>query len=201
MPTVAKKPAILAPETTLRALIEWLESENLSGLIIGGVAASLLGRPRFTRDVDVLILLEEHLWERFLKAGERFGFVARINNPAAFARRSRVFLIHHKPSGVDVDIALAGLPFEEESIEQARWHNIGKVSLPLPTPENLIIMKAIAHRPQDMADIKGLIDANPKLDLRRVRRRVREFSRALDMPDILIDLEKILRGARTRKRR
>jgi len=198
---VARKPPVLPPEITLGALIAWLQSENVSGLIIGGVAASLLGRPRFTRDVDVLILLDDDRWEKFLEAGDRFGFVPRIDNAVAFARRSRVFLVHHKESGIDVDIALAGLPFEAESIEQAKWRKIGNLTLPLPTPENLIIMKAIAHRPQDMADIKSLVDANPKLDLRRVRRWVKEFSTALDMPDILFDLEKLLRGKQTRKRR
>jgi hypothetical protein len=198
---VARKPPVLPPEITLGALIAWLQSENVSGLIIGGVAASLLGRPRFTRDVDVLILLDDDRWEKFLEAGDRFGFVPRIDNAVAFARRSRVFLVHHKESGIDVDIALAGLPFEAESIEQAKWRKVGNLTLPLPTPENLIIMKAIAHRPQDMADIKSLVDANPKLDLRRVRRWVKEFSTALDMPDILFDLEKLLRGKQTRKRR
>ena len=198
---MARKPPVLPPEITLGALIAWLQSEIVSGLIIGGVAASLLGRPRFTRDVDVLILLDDDRWEKFLEAGDRFGFVPRIDNAVAFARRSRVFLVHHKESGIDVDIALAGLPFEAESIEQAKWRKVGNLTLPLPTPENLIIMKAIAHRPQDMADIKSLVDANPKLDLRRVRRWVKEFSTALDMPDILFDLEKLLRGKQTRKRR
>ena len=198
---MARKPPVLPPEITLGALIAWLQSENVSGLIIGGVAASLLGRPRFTRDVDVLILLDDDRWEKFLEAGDRFGFVPRIDNAVAFARRSRVFLVHHKESGIDVDITLAGLPFEAESIEQAKWRKVGNLTLPLPTPENLIIMKAIAHRPQDMADIKSLVDANPKLDLRRVRRWVKEFSTALDMPDILFDLEKLLRGKQTRKRR
>ena len=197
--TVAKRPPTLPPEATLSALVDWLRSEDVSGLIIGGIAASLLGRPRLTRDVDVLILLEEPYWERFLNAGARFGFLARIKDVLVFARQSRVFLVHHKPSGVDVDISLAGLPFEKESIAQVRWTKVGKLSLPLPTPENLIIMKAVAHRPQDMADIKALLDANPKVNLRRVRRWVKEFSSALVVPDILGDLESLLRRSRMRK--
>jgi len=198
---VARKSPSLTPEATLGPLIDWLEAENISSLIIGGVAASLLGRPRFTRDVDVLISLEESQWETFINAGDRFGFVPRIDNPVAFARRSRVFLVRHRPTGVDVDIAVAGLPFEEESIEQVKWRKVGKLSLPLPTPENLIIMKAIAHRPQDMMDIKALAEANPKLDVRRIRRYVQEFSAALDMPDISTDLDKLLRGRRSPRRR
>jgi len=160
-----------------------------------------LGRPRFTQDVDALILLDEKRWETFLSAGARFGFTPRIADAAAFARKSRVFLVQHQPTGIDVDIALAGLPFEEEAIQQVKRRKIGKLTLPLPTPENLIIMKAVAHRPQDIADISALVDANPRLDYRRIRRWVQEFSSALDMPDILTDLEKILSDARKRKPR
>lgn len=186
------------PYATLRALVNWLQAEQVPGLVIGGVAASLLGRPRLTQDVDVVVLLEEKRWEEFLKAGARFGFVPRIKDAFRFARRARVFLLNHKQSGVDVDIALAALPFEEETIRRAKWINVGGISLPLPTPEDLIIMKAVAHRPRDLADIESLLDAHPKLDLRRVRRWVREFSAALEMPDILKDLETII--ARRRRR-
>ncbi|MSP37315.1 MAG: hypothetical protein EXR70_02325 [Deltaproteobacteria bacterium] len=198
---MANKPLISPPEATLHSLTDWLKAENVPGLIIGGVAASLLGRPRFTQDVDALISLDEKHWERFLSAGTQFGFTPRISDAADFARKARVFLVQHQPTGIHVDIALAGLPFEEEAIQQVKLRRIGKLILPLPTPENLIIMKAIAHRPQDMADIGALADANPKLDHRRIHRWVREFSRALDMPDILTDLEKILSDTRKRKPR
>lgn len=198
---MARKSPPAPPEATLRSLTDWLRASNVSGLIIGGVAASLLGRPRFTQDVDALISLEDDLWETFLTTGARFGFIPRIADPAAFARKSRVFLLHHRPTAIDVDIALAGLPFEEEAIRQVNRRRIGKLTLPLPTPENLIIMKAVAHRPQDIADIGALVDANPRLDYRRIRRWVQEFSRALDMPDILTDLEKIVSDSKRRKKR
>ena len=196
---MAKKSPSLSPEVTLSALVNWLRSEKVPGVIIGGIAASLLSRPRLTQDVDVLILLEERRWECFLNAGVRFGFLPRIADALVFAHRSRVILVNHKPSGVDVDISLAGLPFEEESIAQARWTKVGRLSLPLPTPENLIIMKAVAHRPQDMADIMALLDANLKMNFRRVRRWVKEFSTALGAPDILSDLESLLQQSRKKK--
>ncbi len=198
---MAKKSSTSLPEATLRSLTDWLRASNVSGLIIGGVAASLLGRPRLTQDVDVLILLDEKLWDTFLTAGQHFGFFPRISDPVVFARKSRVFLLHHQPTAIDVDIALAALPFEEEAIRQVNRRKLGKLTIPLPTPENLIIMKAVAHRPQDIADIGALVDTNPRLDFRRIRRWVQEFASALDMPDILADLEKILRESKTRTKR
>ncbi len=79
------------------------------------------------------------------------------------------------------------------------WVELGVVRVPLPPPEDLIIMKAVAHRPQDLDDIEAIIAAHPKLNLRRVRRWVREFATALSMPEILNDLE-VLLSQRTKKR-
>ncbi|MBI3990201.1 MAG: nucleotidyltransferase [candidate division NC10 bacterium] len=184
----------------LRDLVDWLQTGRVPGVVIGGVAASFLGRPRLTRDVDVLVLLDEGRWEEFLALGARFGFLPRLPNTLTFARQTRVLLVRHEPSGIDVDISSGTLPFEEESIARALLVDVGGFSIPLPTPEDLIIMKAVAHRPRDLADIESVLDTRPKLNLRRVRRWVREFSAALEMPEILTDLETILAQRRHRKR-
>jgi hypothetical protein len=183
----------------LRDLVAWLQSGGIRGVVIGGVAASLLGRPRVTRDIDALVLLDSDQWEAFLAAGTLFGFAPRVSDALTFAQQTRVLLVHHQPSGIDADIVFGALPFEEEAVTRAVVVEISDVRLPLPTPEDLIIMKAVAHRPRDLADIESILDAHPKLNRRRVRRWVREFSAALGMPEILNDLEFIL--AKRRKRR
>lgn len=176
----------------LDGLVAWLKAAHVSGVIIGGVAASLLGRPRLTRDVDALVILEEADWDDFLSLGRSFGFKPRRLDAVAFARKTRVLLVHHEPSGIDADIVFGTLSFEKEAVARAAWVDVGKVRIPLLSPEDLIIMKAVARRARDLADIESVRDAHPKLDLRRVRRWVREFSKALEMPGILKDLESIL---------
>ncbi|MGH7788900.1 MAG: hypothetical protein ACRERC_18665, partial [Candidatus Binatia bacterium] len=69
----------------------------------------------------------------------------------------------------------------------------------------LIIMKAVAHRTRDLADIESLLDAHATLDRRRIRRWVKAFAEALDAPELYSDLERILTqrrrraGARTKR--
>ncbi len=174
-------------------LVAWLQAAQVPGVIIGGVAASLLGRPRITRDVDALVMLDEAEWMRFLTLGRRSGFEPRRPDAIEFAHEARILLVQHTPSGIDVDIVFGVLPFEEEAVAKAVWVDVAGVRLPLPTPEDLIIMKAVAHRPRDLGDIEAVLDAHPKLDTQRVRRWVREFSLALVMPDLLSDLEGILK--------
>ncbi|MBI5407512.1 MAG: nucleotidyltransferase [Nitrospirae bacterium] len=178
--------------SALRDLVAWSQKEHIRGVIIGGVAASLLGRPRLTRDIDAVVLLDSRRWEKFLTVGQQFGFEPRIQNPLVFARKNRILLVNHKPSGIDVDISLGALPFEEEAIDRAVNSEVAGVSIPLPTPEDLVIMKAVAHRPIDMIDIQAVLDVHPDLDLHRIRRWVKEFAKVLEMPEILNDLEKIL---------
>jgi hypothetical protein len=184
----------------LRDLIAWWQAGEVSGTVIGGVAASLLGRPRLTRDVDAIIFLEEQRWESFLATGAHFGFLARRPDALEFARQSHVLLVRHETSGIDVDLVIGTLAFEREIISRATSVPIADVALPLPTPEDLIIMKAVAHRPRDMTDIESILDAHPQLDVRRVRQWVRDFSTSLGMPDISRDLERILRRRSKRKK-
>ena len=63
---------------------------------------------------------------------------------------------------------------------------------PLPTVEDLIIMKAVAHRSRDLSDIESLVETNAKLDVARIVRWVSDFASALAMPEILSDLQSIL---------
>ncbi len=176
----------------LSDLVAWFKEQEVSGVIIGGVAASILGRPRLTQDVDALVLLDEEQWGEFLAAGKPFGFLPRRADALGFAQESRVLLLRHQRSGIDADIVFGSLPFEKEAIAQASWVELGGIHLPLPLPEDLIIMKAVAHRPRDREDIAAILTAHPKLNLRRVRRWVGEFAEALAMPDLLADLEGLL---------
>lgn len=180
------------PFAVLRDFIAWIKAENIRGIIIGGIAASFLGRPRVTRDVDSVVIIAPDILEKFVHSGKQFGFTPRITDIFAFSQKSRVLLMKHETTGIDIDISLGVLPFEYESIERALWIDAGGLLLPLPTPEDLIVMKAVAHRQRDLIDIESILDANPNLDLERIRRWVREFSTALEMPEILNDLEKII---------
>ncbi len=177
----------------------WLQASGARGVIIGGVAASLLGRPRLTHDVDVLVLLDQAQWSTFLAAAAPFHFVARVEDPVEFARRARVLPVHHSPSAIDVDVVFGALRFEEQALVRARTLTAGGVSFPVATPEDLVVMKMVAHRPQDLIDVESILDAQPRLDLRRVRRWLSEFAAALETPELLEVLEAIV--ARRRRRR
>ncbi|MCK6552130.1 nucleotidyl transferase AbiEii/AbiGii toxin family protein, partial [Myxococcota bacterium] len=180
-------------EGAITSLVDVLRRQRVPAILIGGVAASLLGRPRATRDVDALVWIRDpEEWPLLLTALRAHGFDPRIPDALAFARKSRVLLVRHTASGIDVDVAFAALPFEEAAIRGASERALGSFLVPLPTPEDLVIMKAIASRPRDIADIEAIVDVHPDLDRRRVRAQVEDFAAALDAPELVTSLDRVL---------
>jgi predicted nucleotidyltransferase len=180
---------LLAP---IQALQNLLSKFHDRGVIIGGVAVSLLGTPRYTVDLDAVFLLNFEDIPRLLIEAASQGIEPRISDPVAFARKSRVLLLRHNASGVDIDLSLGILPFEVEMVERSEIVEIGSIKLRLPKPEDLIIMKAIAHRTKDMTDIQSIIASHPNLDEERIRFWVEQFGEALDLPDLWKTISQLL---------
>jgi hypothetical protein len=182
------------PASLLGALADltaWLDDTRVPAMIIGGVAASILGRPRLTQDVDALVILPDDQWQGLVDKAAGFGIYPRIEATLEFARRSRVLLMRHRASGVDLDIAFGGLQFEREAIALAVMHSVGGVNVRLPRVEDLLVMKAIARRPKDTEDMRGLLAAHPEVDVAEVRRWVMEFATATGMSDMLVELDRL----------
>ena len=176
--------------TTIADLMRWFEGDDLRAAVIGGVAAGLQGRPRLTEDVDAVVFSDDA--SALIESAKLYGFTTRIDDALDFSRRTRVLLLQHY-TGVDVDISLGALPFEAEVVDRAELIDIGELMIRIATPEDLVIMKALARRPEDIADISGIVDVQAELDVERIRFWVREFSSVLEMPEIFDDLERLLR--------
>lgn len=154
------------------------------GVVIGGVAASLLGIPRATFDIDVLLVLSIQNLPTLVAMAAKEGFKLRTSDAEAFARKTRVLLLTHSTSGVDIDISLGILPFEEETVGRSRTYQLEQSAIQLPTPEDLIVLKAVAHRPKDLEDIRAVIISHPDLDWRRIEHWIRQFAEVLERPEI-----------------
>ena len=62
------------------------------------------------------------------------------------------------------------MPFESEVIERAKPSGEPDVPLRLATPEDLVILKAIASRPKDLEDIRNIAVTYPEMDRKRIER-------------------------------
>lgn len=189
----SKAPAALAGLLgAIGAVSGWLRDNDVKFALIGGVAASLHGTPRLTKDVDVVAMVEDAAWSALLKQAVRWKLQPRTSDALEFAKITRVLLLIHTPSRIEVDLSLGMLPFEAELVDRASTRQVKGVRFPLATPEDIIIMKALALRPRDVVDIEGIVAAIPTLDLTRVRRIVSQLSASLETHDHLARLEAIL---------
>jgi hypothetical protein len=167
---------------------------NQRGVVIGGIAVSVLGKARYTADLDAVFLLSTQDIPRFLDEAKQEGIEPRIENAAEFAKRNRVLLLRHVITDTEIDISLGIMPFEQEVVERSEIQEFDDtLRVRLPTPEDLIIMKAIAHRPKDMEDIRILVNKYPILDLARIRRWVKDYAKTMEAPELWNDIKKILK--------
>ena len=180
---------LLEPLAALQRVLNHYEN---FGLIIGGIAASLLGRPRFTADLDAVILLSIDELPGLIATCSNEGLTPRFSEAETFARKHRVLLLQHDSSKINVDISLGILPFETEMVDRGQAITVGGIQARLPTPEDLIIMKAIAHRPKDLSDISSIAAVHPNLDKERIRVWVEEFGEVLNNPGLWKEVEHLL---------
>ena len=126
------------------------------------------------------------------------GFIPRFDDTLDFAETSRVLLVLHQPSGIPIDIVLGASSLEGEIVRGARKVEIAGISVRLPTPESIVVIKAIARRARDIADIEGILEVHDRLDLDWIRTRLTEFDQALGQTVLLDEFDRIV--ARTRHR-
>jgi hypothetical protein len=69
--------------------------------------------------------------------------------------------------------------------------DVGGLGIRVARPEHLLVLKAIADRPRDRADIESLLRAHPDLDRAAARRVVVEFADALEQPELVATFDRL----------
>lgn len=138
-------------------------AEALRFCFIGGVAVIRWGVPRVTRDLDIAVLAGFG-GEAPVVAALLRHFAPRIEDADQFALQNRVLLLR-TASGIEIDVALAALPFEEEMIRRASpFDPVAGVSITTCSAEDLIVLKAFAARPRDWSDVESICRRQRRID-------------------------------------
>ncbi|HEY3203078.1 MAG TPA: nucleotidyl transferase AbiEii/AbiGii toxin family protein [Thermoanaerobaculia bacterium] len=170
--------------------------------LFGAQAVQVWGLPRLTADVDVTARLRGDNPEVFVSLMRRAGFELRVRDIDDFVKRTRVFPFVHRGSEIPVDVVLAGPGLEDEFLERARRIDLGGVTVPVISAEDLIVTKILAGRPKDIEDVRGILSERlEKLDLRHIRRLLRLLEEAIGQRDLRPLFQKELDSARRKRRR
>ncbi|MBI2335656.1 MAG: hypothetical protein HYU97_02700 [Deltaproteobacteria bacterium] len=151
-------------------LLKELNREKIRYLLVGGIAVNLYGVIRSTKDIDLVVYLENKNLLKFCHLMTRLGYKPKVPVKAedfADAKNRQdwienknmiVFSFYHEQDLMNVvDVFVKHpLPFEsiykrKELIPLDRRVNIPVISIP-----DLIKLKTEASRQQDLADIRAL---------------------------------------------
>jgi predicted nucleotidyltransferase len=177
-------------------IAQFLESQNIPYVILGGLAVQHWGEPRTTRDVDVMVLILPAELEAIIKKILR-KFNPRITNALSFALQHRVLLVNTL-NGIPIDISL-GIPgYEDEVIRRAIDISLpGSSKVRMISSEDLIIHKCVAGRARDREDIERvLIRQRLAVDLDYIRRWLQDFAPLVNTSDVCAIFEEALQRAR-----
>ena len=181
------------PIELLAALAAVLRARGNRWFVLGAQAVVAYGVPRMTADVDATVRLVPEDWRAFCAEMRRAGFDTRADDLDAFVRATRVLPFVHRASGIPLDLVLAGSPLEDEFIERARPLDLGGVTVPVISAEDLLVTKILAGRAKDLDDVRGILHERGRvLDLARVRTLLGGLERALARADLVAVLDRAL---------
>ena len=179
-------PSPSGPADLLAELARELERLRVPWYVFGAQAALIWGRPRLTTDVDVTVRLGALDSRAFVSALQVRGFDLRVIATPDFVQQTRVLPLVHQPTGLALDVVIAGPGLEDEFLARAVTVEIGGAAVPIISPEDLIVTKILAGRPKDIEDVRGVLaERGGSLDLAQVRSTLAMLEEALGQGDLV----------------
>ena len=194
-------------EATVRRAIGHLKRLEARFAVVGGLAVSARTEPRFTRDADVCVSVDDDAQAEALVHALRSGgykVLALVEQEAVKRLATARLLDAQGATGhAVVDLLFASSGIEAEIVEQADTIELfAGLEAPVATVPALLAMKVLARddrtRPQDRVDALALLRVASPADLddtRSLLRRIASRGYARDR-DLLAALEELTEDAR-----
>lgn len=138
-----------------KEFLQSLNENNVRYLVIGGYALAFHGHPRYTKDLDIWIGMDEANAAKVVQALSDFGFASLELKSEDFLEPDTVIQLGYPPSRIDLLVGLDGADFDE-SYTQRQVETIEGIQITVIDRANLVLLKRAAGRPQDLADIDNL---------------------------------------------
>jgi len=176
--------------------------------LVGGLAISARVEPRFTRDVDIALSIDDDREaERLVNGMSNRGYrVETVIEQRRTERLATVRLVHPSMPGVFTDLLFGSSGIEPEVVTAAEAlpYRPG-TALPVATIAHLIALKVLSEseeRPQDRIDLRALAGAATADDWRAAEAavrliRARGFHRGRALVSRLRRWRRALRGKRS----
>jgi hypothetical protein len=127
-------------------------------LIIGGYAVSEYAEPRYTKDLDIWIEASTQNGEKVFASLKKFKAPLFDLTSQDFSEAGSFYQMGRPPVRVDILMSIEGMSFAKV------WKNRQKIDFfgveaNFVSLDDLIELKKLAGRPQDLADVENLLIA------------------------------------------
>ena len=146
-----------------------LNENKVRYLVVGGTALVLHGVVRLTADLDLMIALDEKNVLRFISAMEKLGYKPRVpvkasefadpGKRAAWVRDKgmKVFSLFDPKMPIHLVDVFVYEPINfEKAYNDRKIVTADGIKIPLVSLKDLVRLKGISAREQDLADIKAI---------------------------------------------
>jgi len=135
--------------------IALLNANDVKYLIVGGYAVGFHGYPRYTKDLDIWILISHKNAENLLSTIEQFGFGSLGLLKDDFLKPDKFVQLGYPPNRIDILMSCDGVTFET-CYQTKKQIVINGLKMDFIDIENLKKNKKATARPQDLADLDNL---------------------------------------------
>ena len=156
-------------ERDFEELLRLFNKHRVRYCVVGAYAVAFHVRPRYTKDMDLLVEPSRENGKKIVSALRAFGFGELRLAPEDFVQPGRFVQLGYEPVRVDLLTSIEGFTFEHVWTHRARGR-YGKVRTSFIGQQDLIRTKELSGRPQDRVDVETL---RPKRSL-GVRRKPKE---------------------------
>jgi hypothetical protein len=125
---------------------------NVRFVVLGGYAVGHHGKPRATKDLDLLISGVPENLERAATALARFGAPSTVVHDVRHLEPSEIAYLGVPPVHVDIMRTADGID-TESTIRRAVFVRLVGLDVPMISLADLLANKRAAARPQDLADV------------------------------------------------
>jgi hypothetical protein len=138
-----------------RDLLNIMEKFKVRYLVVGGYAVMKYTEPRFTKDLDLWIAVDEENSKAVYKALKEFGAPLKGLSEKDFAEKGYFYQMGNPPFRLDIMMSIPGVEFED-AWKQHEDVKINELIIPFISKVDLIKAKEASGRPQDLLDAENL---------------------------------------------
>lgn len=181
-------------ENLIKRIALFLDRFKIPYMIIGGQAVLLYGRARMTQDIDITLGVDIDCYKDIEKLCKNLQLKILPDKPLKFVKDTKVLPAQDGKTKFRVDFIFSNTTYEKEAIRRARRVKIKGHPVRFAAIEDLIIHKLFAGRAIDLEDVKGILTKQMDvIDLKYIRKWLREFSKLTETQDLLSNFERLLK--------